>query len=107
MTPRTLLPDIDHLHHVGINTGNRAYCSKGLLVYPGRTGGHNDPVQAVFINIADDLALSSGTHIRMLSNERNPGLCYGFTDLAAIHRASDIGPAMTHKNSYAFLQHLL
>jgi hypothetical protein len=106
MTPRTLFPDVDHLHEIGVDCSNGTYGPEGLFVDSGRTGCHDNPVQAVFIDVVNNLSLSPCAHIGMFSYECNTGFRYGLTDTATINGAGDVGSTMTDKDAYSILDHL-
>jgi hypothetical protein len=107
VTPGTLLSDINHLHQIGIDVPGNANGLEGFVVNSWGTSRHYNPIQIVFVNVTDNLCLSSRTHVGMLSNMGDPGFSYGFAKTAAVDRASDIGSTMTDKNSYAIIGHRL
>jgi hypothetical protein len=95
--PGAVLSDVGYLEEIWIYACGLARLAKGPLVHPGGTGSHNDPVQAVVLDVLSDLLLSRfGTHEAVIAGDRDAWKASRITGkLLDVYLPCDVGAAVT------------
>jgi hypothetical protein len=103
VNPGTLLTDVCHFQHVGIQAGFCHSLTEGGFMHTRGTGTDNDTCQFFLPDGLDDLLLSGlGAHILIIfCMDHARLLADDFHDFFHIYRCGDIASAMTDKNSYS------
>jgi hypothetical protein len=96
-----LIPNIDHLEKIRIESGLLTGTSKKRFMGSGRTGRHHNPVEVLLLNpFLDFVDTSFGTRIKVSLHKRNIGkglsiICQCFH----VQVPGDIGSAMANEHA--------
>jgi hypothetical protein len=102
MHPRTLVPNVDELKQVRIETRLLTGGAEKGFVRTGRARGHHNPVQIVLGDALYDLCPpGSGTSVHIVLHKydvgQRPSVLY---QLRHIQKASDVAPTVADKDTY-------
>ena len=91
-----MFPDIGHFQQIRIEARVLEHLAKGGFVQAGGAGGHHDPVEVMFRDVFLDALLSGfGAGIGDIAGDHDAVKARGrLGNLQAVHRPSDIQPAM-------------
>ncbi|MBT9171348.1 MAG: hypothetical protein DDT18_01722 [Actinobacteria bacterium] len=103
MDPGALLPNIGHLHQIGIEPSLPGSPAEGLFMHFGRAGRYYHPVQTVLLDSRFDQILSAlGAQVGVISGIDHMGkaLCC-LHHPGTVYRARNIATTVTDKDTYS------